>query len=230
MQFLRSIKKPILSRPYLKLIACLTMLIDHICFVFFSGSASAMHVRLTVGRIAFPLFAYMICEGFYYTHSRLRYCMRVPILFVCTEYIYDMCFYHRIYWRNQSVLLTLLLALLMYCVIEKCEKYLILQVLICGGFAAAAYYLHADYKHWGIALCALLYICRKIQLPDYVCVAVSIIPLVAGYGTYGAFLAVIFVFFYDITRGHIGSAGKFLFYIFYPTHLLILRLIYLAVY
>ena len=46
----------------------------------------------------------------------------------------------------------------------------------------------------------------------------------------GAFLAVIFVFFYDITRGHIGSAGKFLFYIFYPTHLLILRLIYLAVY
>ncbi len=229
MQLLRSIKIPVLSRTHLKLIACLTMLIDHLCFVFFSGSADAINFRLTIGRIAFPLFTFMICEGFYYTRSRLRYCLQILLLFVATEYIYDMAFYHRIYWKNQSVLLTLLLALLMYCAMEKCKKYLILQLLICAGFAAAAHYLHADYGHWGIIMCTALYFCRKIQLPDYVSVAISIIALIAGYGTYGAFLAVIFVFFYDNTRGHIGTAGKYLFYVFYPAHLLILRLIYLAV-
>lgn len=57
----------------LKLIAALSMLIDHVGLMFFPNQ---LWMR-AVGRLAFPIFAFFIAEGFRYTRSKLRYLLTV---------------------------------------------------------------------------------------------------------------------------------------------------------
>lgn len=68
----------------LKLIAALTMLIDHAGLLLFPG---ARWMRI-VGRIAFPLFAYSIAEGFRYTHDRKRYFLQIFLLGTACQIVY----------------------------------------------------------------------------------------------------------------------------------------------
>lgn len=57
----------------LKLIALLTMLIDHIGAVFFPEQL----LWRTIGRIAFPIFCWQLAEGYVHTSSRIRYSARI---------------------------------------------------------------------------------------------------------------------------------------------------------
>ena len=68
----------------LKLIAAVSMAIDHAGLMLFP-QASWMRA---VGRLAFPIFAYFIAEGFYYTRSRLRYFLRIFLLGTACEAVY----------------------------------------------------------------------------------------------------------------------------------------------
>ena len=58
-----------LSNNALKIIACITMFIDHLGFIFFPTIA----IYRIIGRIAFPLFAFMIAEGCYYTKNKIKH-------------------------------------------------------------------------------------------------------------------------------------------------------------
>lgn len=65
----------------LKILAAVTMTIDHIGYLFFPGQVMWRYI----GRLAFPIFAFMIAEGCYYTRNRLRYLVGVLVLgLVCT--------------------------------------------------------------------------------------------------------------------------------------------------
>lgn len=70
----------------LKLIALLTMLIDHVGYMFFEE----MRIFRTIGRIAFPIFAYQLAMGFRHTSNRVRYLGRLVIFSVISyiPYIY----------------------------------------------------------------------------------------------------------------------------------------------
>ena len=68
----------------LKIIACLTMLIDHIGLFLFP---EALWLRY-IGRIAFPLFAFFIAEGCRYTRDRFRYFLNVFVLAVLCQSVY----------------------------------------------------------------------------------------------------------------------------------------------
>ena len=214
----------VMNRLYLKIIACVTMLIDHICYVFFEGSAAASIVRLTIGRVAFPLFAFMIVRGFIYTRSRLKYARNKLITALASELIYDSLFYRRLfYWQNQNIIFLLLLGLVMLCILEKLDRRLPVQLLVTAGFGAAAYFLKLDYSFWGILVIAVFYFTRN--MPFYQSGLIACFPLAAGYGTIGAFLSVIPLYAYKETRGRFRTAGKYAFYLFYPVHLAVLLLI-----
>lgn len=78
-----SLAPPIESSPThrndtLKIIAMLTMLIDHIGAIFFPDQM----LWRTIGRIAFPIFSWQLVEGFVHTSSRLRYALRL-LMFAC---------------------------------------------------------------------------------------------------------------------------------------------------
>ncbi len=80
----------------LKIIAIVAMLIDHIAAILISPYTNYwLYVSCrTVGRLAFPIFAFLIVEGFYHTSNVRNYLMRLGAFAVLSEIPYDLAFYH----------------------------------------------------------------------------------------------------------------------------------------
>ena len=236
------------SGNQLKMIACLLMLCDDIGFMLIENGmlygqnpdywalaiASPKGAKLyllarvlrVIGRIAFPLFAYLLVEGFLHTRSKKAYARRVLILAVISEVPFDLACRHVLYDPGyQNVCFTLFLGLCALGAMERAKKLpLIVPLLFAGAFAALAWYIRADYGAIGVILIAALYLLRKdhtIQL--WVGAALSAAESLRMYGV--SALSFFLIRFYNGKRGQIPM--KYFFYAFYPLHLL---LFYLMVY
>ena len=240
-----------MSANVLKWIAIVSMLIDHI-------AASTLHCLLVdgivtqkywltlyygmrlVGRIAFPIFVFFLVEGFFQTHNRLKYAVRLAIFTLVSEVPFDMAFHGTCMdWSGQNVGLELMLAFFMLCVKQKlrelrrdsiraggvCEKFgkwelafeIAMSLPIFVLFALLGRFCRADYRYGGIWLAYVLYWMKGYPIAQPVCGAVAF-ALYEPTGIVGGLLPV----FYN---GERGKQWKYFFYIFYPTHLLILGLI-----
>ena len=108
-------KRGLLCQEWLKGIACLTMLIDHTAVVF----GLPMWLRV-IGRLAFPLYCFLIAEGIAHTGNAGKYFLRLGIMAVLSEPIYDFVLYgNRNIWLHQNVLWLLLLGAVMLFLLEK---------------------------------------------------------------------------------------------------------------
>ena len=97
-------KEKILPSEGLKLIACLTMLIDHM------GVALYPRIGLRIiGRIAFPIYCFLLAEGARHTGNPKKYALRLAIAMVLSELPFDLAVWGGITWEHQNVLVTLLL-------------------------------------------------------------------------------------------------------------------------
>lgn len=202
------------------------MLTDHAGRVLFRGLPAADILSATVGRIAFPIFAYLLLEGFLHTKSRKRYALNLLVIALISEVFYDLALYgSRFYLKSQNTCFTLLLGLLMFICLEKCEKAgkPVLMLPVGALFACAFWFCRVDYGLCACIVFLVLYLCRY-QAPWFAGLLASCV-LLAGYYTFGAFLCVIPLFFYSRKRGRISVPAKYLFYAFYPAHLAVLVLI-----
>lgn len=134
------------SQETLKVIACVTMLIDHLGAVFIPSAG----LRI-IGRLAFPIYCFLLTEGIAYTRDPKRYCLRLAAGALLAELPYDLLFYGQFTWAHQSVMITLLLGVAMVLWRKKSGN-LILPFVACFF---AAEFLGTDYGGWGIALIAL---------------------------------------------------------------------------
>ena len=75
------------GRSFLKITAMLSMLCDHIAFVLVPAAdyPSLYYIMRAVGRIAFPLFCFMLVEGYIYTHNREKYIIRLAVFAVISD-------------------------------------------------------------------------------------------------------------------------------------------------
>lgn len=95
-----------MSALMLRLIACLIMLLDHIGFAF--GIAP---LRI-VGRLAFPIFVYLIYNGYKHTKSPWKYALRLAIFALISQIPFALLCDHKTYLYKGNVFMTLLLALI----------------------------------------------------------------------------------------------------------------------
>jgi len=163
-----------ISQEGLKLIACLTMLIDHIGYAIvypmylrsqiaggleITENAQFLHtiylVMKSIGRLSFPIFCFLLVEGVRHTRSRKKYGLRLLFAALLSELPFNLVVSGSPVWRyRQSVMLTLLLGLIMLIALEKCKS-LSWKPVIVLPFAVAAELLHVDYGWSGLALIAL---------------------------------------------------------------------------
>ena len=229
-------KKGALCQEALKLVACVTMLIDHTAVVF----GLPMWLRM-IGRLAFPIYCFLITEGIAHTGSPGRYFLRLGIMAVISEPIYDFVLYGgRSPWAHQNVLWLLLLGAVMAEGMGRVNQpvWKILLIVPCYFIADA---LHLSYGGNGILLMALFALTRElpggkwIQAVGMVLINgimpsanIRIFGLSVSVQLFGA-LAMVPIALYSGQKRTRSKAISWGFYIFYPLHLLALYGLFLCI-
>ena len=217
-----------LSGSALKTLAIITMLIDHsaICFrplldrerlVFLGTRMTYYHMLRGVGRIAFPLFCFLLAEGCRHTRSRARYALSLFLFALLSELPYNLFNTGTLAYKTQNVFFTLLLGCLAIWAIEKWRQKPFLCALALLGLAGVSLLLKADYGWAGYCFIVLLYLLAE-QPVAQLFAGITLLP-------WPGWLSVSFLpmNLYNGKRGYIrGPVGKYFFYAFYPLHLLLL--------
>lgn len=229
-------KKGLLCQEALKLVACVTMLIDHTAVVF----GLPMWLRV-IGRLAFPIYCFLITEGIAHTGSPGRYFLRLGTMAVISEPIYDFVLYGgRSPWAHQNVLWLLLLGAVMVEGMGRVKQpvWKVLLIVPCYFIADA---LHLSYGGNGILLMALFALPRElpgekwIQAVGMVLIngimpsaSIRIFGLSVSVQLFGA-LAMVPIALYSGQKRTRSKAISWGFYIFYPLHLLALYGLFLCI-
>lgn len=198
----------------LKCIAVITMIIDHTGAILFPDNM----VFRYIGRIAFPIFCFLLVEGFFHTRDVRKYMLRLGIFAVISEIPYDLAFRDTVLeFEHQNVFFTLLIGVIMMYAMELNREWPVKIVELFLAMWAAAF-LNTDYRFKGILLIALYYFLYQYKWTKHAAGVVWNLIWNREIQMYGA-LASIFLIFYN---GDKGASMKYFFYLFYPLHLLVL--------
>ncbi len=212
---------------HLKLIAIITMLIDHTGAVLVPSNTMLYLIMRCIGRLSFPIFVFLLVEGFHHTKDVKKYLLRMGAFALISEIPFDLAFDGKVLeFNHQNIFFTLFLGLLcMYLMSEVEKKYknniLIMNLLnalltLIIGFIALI--MKTDYDYRGILLIVAFYLFRGSKLlRGFSLLFVS--GFLLGYINIYATVSIIPISCYN---GQKGKSIKYAFYIFYPAHLLIL--------
>ncbi len=247
-----------ISGSTLKLIAIITMFIDHagatvIREIVAHPAVASDNARRAlwsdiysisrdIGRIAFPIFCFLIVEGFLHTRNVWKYAQRLFLFALLSEIPFDLALKGNWYYpAKQNVYFTLLIGLLVLSGFEyvcgpvgrrkqedgpargsipashvpaAARPVLCLLILAAGMYLA--YWLDTDYNFKGVFLIAILYLLhhdRTLQCFGGAAGVAWEMP---------APIAFLPVYLYNGTR---GLRMKYFFYFFYPVHLLLLHVV-----
>ena len=237
-------KNPLqLSGNALKIIAAVTMTVDHVGLVFFSSVA----VLRYIGRLAFPLFAYMIAEGCVYTRSPGRYFLSVFTLAAVCQVAYSVAMgdWFLCVPVSFSMAIALIFALKQFKSAlfgGQLASKLLWGAAFLGGVAGVwilTRYVHLDYGFWGCMLPVSASLLRKPknapawwdkldnQSAHLIAMGVCMVLLAVQSGAWQwwSLPALLLLALYSGKRGK--HRMKSFFYIFYPAHLLVIEGLYL---
>lgn len=220
-----TVEKRGLPQEALKAIACVTMLLDHIGATMVPGYG----LRI-IGRIAFPIFCFLMAEGAYHTKNPRKYCLRLVIGMLLAELPFDLAFRLRPTWEYQSVMVTLLLGFLAVELIQNTKNDFVKLLAVCGGFALAEW-AHTDYGGLGVLLVVLFSQTRGKLWLQTVLVAmfawmldsfpVQVLGISVPIEMF-AVLAMVPISLYSGRKVTSSRAVQWGFYLFYPVHLTVL--------
>lgn len=239
-------KRKGLSQEGLKLIACVTMLLDHIgatvvlrylqTLPYYSAEGVALYNTLRIiGRLAFPIYCFLLVEGACLTRNPRKYALRLFVGMLLSEIPFDLAFSGKfVDWSGSSVMVTLLLGLLMMECMKRCEGFW--QIAAVLPVYILAELLQTDYAGMGILVIAMLYLTRGVPYEKLFRLIGFIAILVPGDRAWQilgiwlniesfAVLAAIPIFCYDGRKLTHSRAAQWAFYLFYPVHLTLLWLL-----
>ena len=225
-----------LSASSLKWIAIITMLIDHFAAgvyrPLYNGGYflkwglnehmdELYYAMRNVGRFAFPVFCFLLVEGFFHTKSRIKYLGNLLFFALLSEIPFDLTLKMKVGLEAQNVFFTLAISLVVIWGIEKIkERFLneptvsfFLQGTAILSGCCLAYLLHTDYSYYGIVLALIFYYYRNRR---FMACLVGYVWFLFEPWCFPAFIAILFY------NGKRGRNLKYFFYAFYPVHLLLL--------
>lgn len=248
-----------LSSAVLKNIAVVTMLIDHIgavivirlliqkglygavadqeAYIAWLGQNRGMYgtymAMRIIGRLAFPIYCFLLVEGFQRTHNVKRYLGRMLLFALISEVPFDLAFSGRLWnMQYQNVFFTLFIGLMVIAGLRLVDQRLsgpetwrklagvgLYAVIIAAG-SVLALVLKTDYSFKGILAITVLYLFRSRRKAQ-IWAGVIAFLLMDGLEMIAA-LSFLLIWFYNGAR---GRQNKYFFYFFYPVHLLLLWLI-----
>ena len=228
-------KLRILSGSTLKMLAMAIMLIDHTAsfllrhyppaiapwFQIGSTTYSLYRLMRDVGRAAFPIFCFLLVEGFLHTHNRFKYGRNLLIFACISEIPWNFAQNGTLlYPDKQNVFFTLFLGYLAFCLVERFEKNASMQLFCMLLLLAVSYFLKADYGYKGFVFLLIMYWLHQHKSAQAVIGSCWLIY------EWKACFAFIPLNMYNEKRGFIqGKWVKYLFYAFYPVHIAILIVI-----
>ncbi len=212
----------------LKLLAAAAMLCDHIGYLFFPE----FPIFRLIGRIAFPIFCFLISEGCAFTSHIGQYLRRLFCFALLSEIPYDLVVSgEAVNWRSQNTMFTLLLGAFCCWMIKYYFRARpVRTVLAVGALAFAAGPLRFDYGSFGVLLVIAFYLFRSSRRNAFLCfaglnLAFSSIRLLVPASPWKVHLLEPFALaaclpltVYNGERGRF--TWKWFFYLFYPLHLL----------
>ena len=202
----------------IKILAAVFMVMDHMCYLLMPELV-VLHL---LGRLSFPLFAWLLAEGEKHTRNVYRYGSRLLITAIISQPIYSVVFQS----LALNILFTLLLGLVMLRLVKRYSQ-LWQQLIIIGLCAVVAEGLGVEYGVYGIGVIFLMSLADKLKPKvwllywcffHFILVTLFITDILQ----YWAIIAGFIVFQFN---GKQGSRARW-FYVFYPAHLIILGIIH----
>lgn len=241
-----------LTGSALKIIAIISMLIDHFgaavlgrylteagyltaiqsesAFLAWKASYGELYllywITRGIGRIAFPIFCFLLVEGCYHTKNLKKYVIRMTVFALLSEIPFDLAFQNTfLEFTYQNVFFTLTIALITIAackkIAESTSKELLTKCLLqlgCLflGTVIAQKVLHTDYGAYGVFAVWILYLFYERRKNMLIAGALTFLPEIT------APLAFVPIRYYNGKR---GISLKYFFYLFYPLHILLLYLL-----
>ena len=228
----------------LKYIALVTMTLDHIAAVLLPYGSPLYTALRGIGRIAFPLYCFLLVEGYLHTSNRTSYFRRLLIFAVLSEIPFDMALFHfplvtspASLFSHQNIFFTLAFGFLAMYLLDyhwyRNRSTGFIGLMLIGILSEVFKF---DYGLSGIMVLTILFIGKKFRpgIKPIVIAICAILPLFSPDSISGIciILALPFILFYNgqkgspLPNGKTFPGAKYLFYIYYPAHLFIISLIY----
>lgn len=224
----------------LKLIAMITMLIDHIgaVLIYYPYAVKGQgvpddiyvfyRVLRNIGRAAFPIYCFLLVEGLLHTKNKKKYAIRLAGFALLSEYIYDMASNVHGMWEKQNVFFTLLIGFGVICALNwirentKIQKEWhrgLLRLLVLAAGMGIAWLMKTEYSYMGVLIIAAMYEFWQYRIVGQLlgfCVLIGNPFTITGFAL---------PLLYHGKKGPEGKVWKYFCYAFYPLHLLILYFI-----
>lgn len=235
----------------IKMIAILVMLIDHAAAtilerIIIGQNMNTMldmagvppiviwyYMMRIIGRLGFPIFIFLLVEGLEHTRNRWKYLLRLVVFALISEIPFDFAFNLKkeqifsgqfIEFTYQNVFFTLAIGLLVIIVLKMIQetswnpvgKAAVNMVVVLAGMAGASF-LRTDYGAVGVLAIIMMYLLRKRKL-----LAAGMTCVVLLFSSILEVSAFLILWPISLYNGQRGWNLKWVFYAFYPVHLLIL--------
>lgn len=237
-----------LTANILRALACLFMLSDHLWATVIPGNMWMTYV----GRLAFPIFAFLIAEGYTHTSDCRAYMKRLLLFALISEIPFNLMYSSSaVFPFYQNVLFTLLLGLCSIQAIDRAWEHPDAKSVFTAGLIVFACILggmfgFTDYGHWGVLTVIGFFVSRKLPFSHLLqlvlliyinCFAlkgltipVQLFGATIEFATQGfAVLSLLPIWLYSGQKGHSCKILQYGFYAFYPAHMLVLSLIRLLI-
>jgi hypothetical protein len=226
------------------------MMIDHVGAIWYQPylltlsdpqpwMLTVYYAMRAVGRIAFPLYCFLLVEGFFHTRHVFRYAGRLFLFALISEIPFDLavggnCFV----WSDSNVFFTLLLGLCAMIAVSYTERFFTrppavrrsVRVFLgtaavlaeCAAACLAADLLGSDYGAFGVAVILMFRFFRRNRV--LACAAGVMMLIRSNFFSIASFSTAALPFVYCYS-GEKGVSMKYFFYAFYPAHLLLLTFV-----